>query len=84
MGRREDPWLRRRAETENFIDYWRQRADKGALKADWVATWRTWMRRAAKDNPPPQAEAAATARAPARPGGGKQTNYSDEEYTSGW
>jgi Helix-turn-helix domain len=36
-------------ETENFIDYWKGRADSGALKADWVATWRTWMRRAAKD-----------------------------------
>ena len=36
-------------ETENFIDYWKGRADSGALKADWAATWRTWMRRAAKD-----------------------------------
>lgn len=71
-------------ETENFIDYWRQRADKGALKADWVATWRTWMRRAAKDNPPPQVSRSNGTRPPARPGGGKQTNYSDEEYTSGW
>jgi hypothetical protein len=75
------------AETENFIDYWRQRADKGALKADWVATWRTWMRRAAKDAGTPQ-----PARNSNGSGGGnrqrsnviKQTNYADEEYASGW
>ena len=70
-------------ETENFIDYWRQRADKGALKADWVATWRTWMRRAAKDNPPPQVGRGNGTR-PTRPTGGKQVNYSDEEYNGGW
>ena len=69
-------------ETETFIDYWRQRADSGALKADWVATWRTWMRRAAKDNPPPQVNRSNGTR-PARPTG-KQVNFADEEYTSGW
>jgi hypothetical protein len=75
------------AETENFIDYWRQRADKGALKADWIATWRTWMRRAAKAAaPPPASPNGQNGRgyATARPGAPKKTNYSDEEYTSGW
>jgi hypothetical protein len=32
------------AETEVFIDYWRGRGDARALKADWAATWRNWMR----------------------------------------
>lgn len=35
-----------RAETENFVDYWR---GAGKTKADWVATWRTWMRKAQQD-----------------------------------
>ena len=35
-----------REETENFVDYWR---GAGKPKVDWVATWRTWMRRAQGD-----------------------------------
>jgi hypothetical protein len=31
--------------TESFIDYWRSKAGAGAVKTDWVATWRNWMRR---------------------------------------
>ena len=31
------------AEHENFCDYWRAHGKK---MADWVATWRCWMRRA--------------------------------------
>lgn len=33
-------------ETANFRDYWRAKPGKDATKQDWVATWRTWMRRA--------------------------------------
>lgn len=33
------------AHTEQFVDYWRGRAGAGGVKSDWVATWRTWMRR---------------------------------------
>ena len=36
-----------KAETENFVDYWRGEAK---TKADWPATWRNWMRRAQKDS----------------------------------
>lgn len=39
------------AETENFADYWRAKAGTAATKADWPATWRTWMRRAAREAP---------------------------------
>lgn len=35
-----------RRETENFIDYWRSAAGVTARKLDWVAAWRTWMRKA--------------------------------------
>jgi len=35
-----------KVETENFCDYWR---GQGGTKVDWVATWRTWMRKAQKD-----------------------------------
>lgn len=41
------PDLDIRDETENFVDYWR---GSGKTKADWVATWRTWMRKTQKDN----------------------------------
>lgn len=32
-------------ETGQFRDYWKNRDDKGAAKLDWIATWRTWMRK---------------------------------------
>jgi hypothetical protein len=32
-------------ETENFKDYWNAKAGADALKLDWVATWRSWIRR---------------------------------------
>ena len=35
-------------ETLNFVDYWKAKPT-GATKLDWVATWRTWMR---KQRPP--------------------------------
>lgn len=35
-------------ETETFKDYWAARPGAGGVKLDWVATWRTWMRRAQK------------------------------------
>lgn len=37
------------AETENFIDWWRSKAGAAAVKADWPATWRTWMRKNARE-----------------------------------
>lgn len=36
------------SETEAFIDYWKSVAGAKGLKADWVATWKTWIRREAK------------------------------------
>lgn len=36
-------------ETERFVDYWRGRSGQIAIKADWPATWRNWMRRAQQD-----------------------------------
>lgn len=32
-------------EFENFLDYWLQRSDGLAYKLDWVAAWRTWVRK---------------------------------------
>ena len=40
------PAVNLKSETENFCDYWR---GQGGTKADWVATWRTWMRKAQTD-----------------------------------
>lgn len=34
-------------ETSQFADYWRGRAD--VKRTDWVASWRTWIRRAKND-----------------------------------
>lgn len=35
---------------ETFGDYWRAKAGKDAVKADWMATWRNWVRREAERN----------------------------------
>jgi hypothetical protein len=32
-------------EAENFRDYWVAKAGKDGAKLDWLATWRTWVRR---------------------------------------
>lgn len=37
-----------RGEHEDFCDYWRAKAGADARKIDWPATWRRWMRTAAK------------------------------------
>lgn len=31
-------------EADKFKDYWISRSDKGAIKKDWLATWRNWIR----------------------------------------
>jgi hypothetical protein len=69
------------AETENFIDWWRSKPGAAAMKTDWVATWRTWMRRAAKESGGRQQSGSPSR---GRQYQGKQTNYTDEEYRSGW
>lgn len=33
------------AVADQFRDYWLAKAGKDALKVDWLATWRTWLRR---------------------------------------
>lgn len=38
------------AVAENFADYWHARAGPAALKRDWPATWRTWVRKERSDN----------------------------------
>ncbi|GAA2159230.1 MULTISPECIES: hypothetical protein [Glycomyces] len=35
--------------TEMFVDYWLGRTDKLAVKRDWIAAWRNWLRKANKD-----------------------------------
>jgi hypothetical protein len=47
-------------EHEAFVDFWRAQAGAKGVKADWAATWRTWMRRA-------QADIRSGRRAPAGP-----------------
>lgn len=38
-------------EADRFRDYWIARADKGAIKVDWRATWRNWCRSANERRP---------------------------------
>lgn len=38
-----------RSEHDRFVDYWRGVGGAKGRKADWVATWRNWMRRAQDD-----------------------------------
>lgn len=39
------PGIDHRAVTERFVDYWRGVSGGKGVKADWVATWRNWLRR---------------------------------------
>lgn len=48
-------------ETDKFIDHWHQASGVNAVKRDWPAAWRNWMRRAEDDL------AAAPRNAPPRP-----------------
>lgn len=32
------------SQADQFKDYWIARSDKGAIKKDWLATWRNWIR----------------------------------------
>jgi hypothetical protein len=43
--------------TREFVDYWRAKSGKDASKADWVATWRNWMRRAHRWGKPAESPA---------------------------
>lgn len=40
------PQLAGKRETEKFIDHWRSASGQNAVKRDWVAAWRNWMRNA--------------------------------------
>lgn len=42
------PHVDLKLETHAFRDYWNARTGKGALKKDWDATWRNWIREAHK------------------------------------
>lgn len=42
----EAPGLDVNPHTREFVDYWRAKSGRDATKADWVATWRNWMRKA--------------------------------------
>ena len=46
-----------RREAEKFADYWRAKAGREAVKLDWGATWRNWVRKAVEARPsrPPSA-----------------------------
>lgn len=40
-----------RTEADKFADYWRAKPGKDAVKLDWLATWRNWIRNAAERIP---------------------------------
>ena len=49
--RSDHPHVDLKAEHEKFVDYWQGKAGRDARKADWDATWRNWIRRAAEQRP---------------------------------
>ncbi|WP_198407106.1 hypothetical protein [Nocardia terpenica] len=71
--RAECPHVDLRAEHTKFVDYWRSQPGAKARKADWDATWRNWIRRAAEIG------SRATLPVPARPSRAdeKVRNYLD-------
>lgn len=42
------PHVNGRLETEKFTNYWRAKAGSGAIKRDWILTWKNWMLTAAE------------------------------------
>lgn len=42
----ETPGLDVEAHTREFVDHWRAASGQSAVKRDWVAAWRNWMRKA--------------------------------------
>lgn len=44
------PHVDLKAENEVFVDYWISAAGVRGVKADWVATWRNWMKRKEADS----------------------------------
>lgn len=45
------PQLAGKRETEKFVDYWTAASGRNAVKLDWRAAWRVWMRNAAERYP---------------------------------
>jgi hypothetical protein len=39
-------------ELDRFRDFWTAKSGKDATKADWLATWRNWVRKAVEIAPP--------------------------------
>ena len=39
------------SQAESFRDWWRSAPGSKGVKADWPATWRTWIRRASENRP---------------------------------
>lgn len=56
------PWVDVKLETHKFKDYW-QAATKNAMKKDWEAAYRNWIRRAAEWKKPEQTIARRVIRA---------------------
>jgi hypothetical protein len=42
-----------KAEHVKFVDYWIAKSGKDAVKLDWDATWRNWIRRAGENSRAP-------------------------------
>lgn len=50
--RSDHPGIELRTEHAKFLDYWRSQPGTKGRKADWDATWRNWIRRAAESARP--------------------------------
>lgn len=46
-GRKHAPAVDGERETIKFVNYWQAKAGAGAVKVDWIATWRNWILNAA-------------------------------------
>jgi len=58
------PHLDGESQTEAFVDYWKSVPGAKGMKVDWIATWRTWIRRAAERQPAANGHAVIAARSP--------------------
>lgn len=60
-AKKETPLVDAQIETAQFIDHWTAASGKSALKLNWDAAWRTWMRNQQKWSAPKQQPATVLA-----------------------
>ena len=81
----ERPELNPERTAASFADYWRGKAGKDGRKADWLATWRNWVRneRTQAQRRQPSEPKYAAAALPPKAAPGKHAGFQNLNYREG-